>query len=318
VICWLPKQSEPVTVSLDAPVNAAAWAPDGRRLAASVRGETVWILDGDDLRGIPIESEAESLAWSPGGLQLAAGCKDLALRVLDLRHGMHPTILTGHTDWIGALAWSPSGRILASGSDDRTVRLWNLDNPTEPRVLSGHHNYVDGISWSPDERFIASCSADWTIRIWSTAGLPQPDPRPNWHTDTARRHPARPRTVGAAHPAKHPATGDPAATDQLGRGHRLAHPARIAEPGPADGRPGKGGCLPYALACPAGTRLVRLGLRSAGTGPFSGNERAGRPFCGNGAARPGACLGCGWPVPAERSIRQGQPSQPGCGSGVFG
>ncbi|GAB3864339.1 hypothetical protein GCM10029963_74590 [Micromonospora andamanensis] len=136
----------------------AVAAQDGSLRLLDSGGETVLRTDG---------VEIESLAFSPDGSRLAAGAKDNTIHLIDVHAGAVVGFLRGHTDWIGALAWSPSGRYLASGSDDRTIRIWDMENPAAGRLLAGHQNYVDGLAWAPDERHLASCSADWTIRIWS-------------------------------------------------------------------------------------------------------------------------------------------------------
>ncbi|WP_244366376.1 nSTAND1 domain-containing NTPase [Micromonospora echinofusca] len=154
------------------PVVALACSPTADVLAVALRDGSIHLIrDDGDMR---LDGEAESLAWSPDGSRLAAGCKDNTIRVWDLRARSTAGVLRGHADWVGALAWSPSGRYLASGSDDRTVRIWDIEHPGDSTVHSGHQNYVDGLSWAPDERRLATCSADWTVRVWDLTGTDQP------------------------------------------------------------------------------------------------------------------------------------------------
>ncbi|MEU3458057.1 AAA family ATPase [Micromonospora sp. NPDC006766] len=168
---WQPDGTAAVTTWPE-PVVALACSPVADVLAVALRDGSVHLVgaDGD----VPLDCEAESLAWSPDGSRLAAGCKDNTVRVWDIRTRSSAGVLRGHADWVGALAWSPSGRYLASGSDDRTVRVWDIEHPADSTVHSGHQNYVDGLSWAPDERQLASCSADWTVRVWDLTGTDRP------------------------------------------------------------------------------------------------------------------------------------------------
>ncbi|MER5457047.1 hypothetical protein ABT008_19885 [Micromonospora sp. NPDC002389] len=150
------------------PAAVTALAGEGDRVAVAAQDGSLRLLDGARV-DVLIDGgvEFESLAFSPDGSRLAAGAKDNTIYLVDVPGRTVGGVLRGHTDWVGALAWSPSGRYLASGSDDRTIRIWDMENPATSRVLAGHQNYVDGLAWSPDERQLASCSADWTVRVWS-------------------------------------------------------------------------------------------------------------------------------------------------------
>ncbi|WFE35596.1 hypothetical protein [Micromonospora sp. WMMD975] len=168
---WQPDGTAAVTTWPE-PVVALACSPVTDVLAVALRDGSVHLVGAGG--EVHFGEEAESLAWSPDGSRLAAGCKDNSIRLWDVRTRSAAGVLRGHADWVGALAWSPSGRYLASGSDDRTVRVWDIEHPGDSTVHPGHQNYVDGLSWAPDERRLASCSADWTIRVWDLTGADRP------------------------------------------------------------------------------------------------------------------------------------------------
>ncbi|MEU7588008.1 WD40 repeat domain-containing protein [Micromonospora sp. NPDC049230] len=168
---WHSDGTANVTV-LSEPVVTVACSPTSDVIAVALRDGSVHLIGVD--AEVRFGAEVESLAWSPDGSRLAAGCKDNSVRVWDIRADGSAGVLRGHSDWVGALAWSPSGRYIASGSDDRTVRVWDIEHPGDSTVHSGHQNYVDGISWAPDESRLATCSADWTVRVWDLAGAEQP------------------------------------------------------------------------------------------------------------------------------------------------
>ncbi|WP_157740093.1 WD40 domain-containing protein [Micromonospora narathiwatensis] len=111
-------------------------SPAANVLAVALRDGSVHLAGVDG--NVRLDGEAESLAWSPDGSRLAAGCKDNTVWVWHIRTRSSAGVLRGHADWVGALAWSPSGRYLASGSDDRTVRIWDIEHPGDSTVHSGH------------------------------------------------------------------------------------------------------------------------------------------------------------------------------------
>ena len=91
-----------------APVNAVAFAPDGRTLATASYDQTVLLWDVTD----------------------------------PARPRRLGDPLTGHTDAVSAVAFAPDGRTLATASWDQTVLLWDVADPARPRrlgdPLTGH------------------------------------------------------------------------------------------------------------------------------------------------------------------------------------
>jgi WD40 repeat protein len=65
------------------------------------------------------------MAFSPDGTRLAAGCRDNTIRLIDVATWQEVAELRGHTDYVHAVAWSPDGTRLVSGSGDSTVRIWD-------------------------------------------------------------------------------------------------------------------------------------------------------------------------------------------------
>ena len=69
------------------------------------------------------------VAFSPDGTRLAAGCRDNTVRLFDVASRQQVAELRGHTDYVHAVAWSPDGTRLVSGSGDFTVRIWDSLSP---------------------------------------------------------------------------------------------------------------------------------------------------------------------------------------------
>ena len=77
------------------------------------------------LEFIPLGSIVYGVAFSPDGTRLAAGCRDNTVRLIDVASRQEVAELHGHTDYVHAVAWSPDGTRLVSGSGDFTVRVWD-------------------------------------------------------------------------------------------------------------------------------------------------------------------------------------------------
>jgi WD40 repeat protein len=84
-------------------VEAAAWSPDGRHVAAGGKNQTV------------------HLWWAP-----QAETDEVTFK--DTPTFSSQTVLHGHEATVTALAFSPDGRWLASGANDHSIRLWAVRN----------------------------------------------------------------------------------------------------------------------------------------------------------------------------------------------
>ena len=105
-----------------------------------------------------------AVAFSPDSRRLAAALADRTIVMWDLEYGTR-RVFEGHRDLVHDVAFSPAGGLLASASYDRTVRLWDLSS-TASRALRGHTDSVDSVAFSPSGSKLASGSRDGTVRVW--------------------------------------------------------------------------------------------------------------------------------------------------------
>jgi WD40 repeat protein len=64
-------------------------------------------------------------AFSPDGTRLAVGSQDRMIHIFDTRDWRESLILRGHTGNITSVEWTPDGRKLVSASHDSTLRIWD-------------------------------------------------------------------------------------------------------------------------------------------------------------------------------------------------
>jgi WD40 repeat protein/predicted Ser/Thr protein kinase len=76
-------------------------------------------------------------AFHPDGTRLATAGRDGAIWLWDLERGEAVARLPGHTSYVWSLAFSPDGKTLVSGSGDFTVRLWDTE-PLRTRYQARH------------------------------------------------------------------------------------------------------------------------------------------------------------------------------------
>jgi WD40 repeat protein len=157
-----------------ADVLAAAWSPDGTRLATGDRKGAVRMVDATALGAMP-DAAAEfgtrgdavwRIAWSPDGRMLATASEDKAVRLWDVRTGRELQRITGHKAKMYGVAFGPDGTVVATAGADHTARLWDVATGAERVVFAGHTGTVFSVVLSSDGRQALTASLDGTARLW--------------------------------------------------------------------------------------------------------------------------------------------------------
>lgn len=118
--------------------------------------------------GATLDAPISALFFSPDGTRLGVGSQDGAARVWDLRRlDREPVTLRGHSEEITSLRFSADNRYIATTSLDNAARFWRTSDGRLEAVLSGHSVNVWSVAFSPDGRRLATADESGEIRLWS-------------------------------------------------------------------------------------------------------------------------------------------------------
>jgi WD40 repeat protein len=151
-------------------VNAAAFAPDGERLAWVQESSSVSILELASGHRLPVQLPRDyrilHLAFRPDGSALAVASEGGFARLFDPNTGMPLTPPLAHQGTVRYVAFSSDGRRLATASDDHTARIWDAATGQALTPPLRHGDAVREVLFSRDGLRVATASSDGAARIW--------------------------------------------------------------------------------------------------------------------------------------------------------
>lgn len=156
------------TMSARGLVRAAAYRPDGRRLATGGDDGTVriWDATSGELVRMFVADRVSLLSWSPDGKVLAASCKDVTVRLWSMDTGH---LLRRFPEYAPFPPyWSPDGRTLALVGHGK-VQFWDIAAERVLRSFDFPAYVVGPTAWSPDGKHLAFViQGEKTLRIMDT------------------------------------------------------------------------------------------------------------------------------------------------------
>lgn len=175
-------------------VNAAAWSPDGKKVAAASNGVVAIfnpttgerlssLFDQNAVYASYKEPKVNAIAFSRDGKLLATGNSVGEAKVWDLATGnlrfkvACKAPLAGYVSLINGVAFSPDGKYLLTGSGDWMVdkprstgalKLWNVSNGALYRTFSST-SFIKAVDYSSTGGNIVTADENGVVCLWSAS-----------------------------------------------------------------------------------------------------------------------------------------------------
>ncbi|QOG22446.1 hypothetical protein FOM02_39340 [Bradyrhizobium sp. SEMIA] len=148
-------------------VNGVAFAPDGKSLVSVGYDLTVciWPLPGGSPEIVTMPAPLNALAIAPDG-EILTGAADGKLRMMTADGKVNGEVMVGARP-IVALAISQDGVLIAAGAIDGTVAIVDRKARNVMRTIAGFGAPVWSVAFLPDGTTLLTGGADGKIRRWN-------------------------------------------------------------------------------------------------------------------------------------------------------
>ena len=162
-----PSDGAPTVITLPAPLNAVAVAPDGEIVTAGADGKVIMLSPKGDLRGEIEAAQAPVIALALSGdgkLVAAAGIRG-SVAIIDRAARRIDRMLIGPGLPVWSAAFLPDNRTLITGGADRVIRRWDAlsGEPIGAAVVGAPADPLAAYAGDPGAEVFRACVACHTL-----------------------------------------------------------------------------------------------------------------------------------------------------------
>jgi cytochrome c len=162
-----PRAGAPAVITLPAPLNAVAVAPDGEIVTAGADGKVTMLSPTGELRGEVEAAQAPviALALSSDGKRLAAAGIRGSVAIIDRATRRIERMLIGPGLPVWSAAFLPDNRTLITGGADRVIRRWDAlsGEPIGAAVVGAPADPLAAYAGDPGAEVFRACVACHTL-----------------------------------------------------------------------------------------------------------------------------------------------------------
>jgi cytochrome c len=157
----------PSVITLPAPLNAVAVAPDGEIVTAGADGKVIVLSPAGEVRGEIVAAQAPviALALSADGKRVAAAGIRGSVAIIDRATRRIERMLIGPGLPVWSAAFLPNSRTLITGGADRVIRRWDVltGEPIGAAVIGAPADPLAAYAGDPGAEVFRACVACHTL-----------------------------------------------------------------------------------------------------------------------------------------------------------